>query len=85
MPAPFLATLVLAVVITFDLTVRNVIHTFTTHTGTPGAASNVARTKVEDTHDKKIRAFPTLKLQQETSMAETLYTSSKIIMKYQNV
>ena len=73
MPAPFLATLVLAVVITFDLTVRNVIHTFTTHTrwSPPGAASNVARTKVEDTHDKKIRAFPTLKLQQETSMAET--------------
>ena len=79
MPAPFLITLVLAFAMTFDLTLRPVIHTFTTHTrwGPPGAASNVARTKVEDTHDKNIRAFPTLKLQklqQETSMAETLDT-----------
>ena len=48
--------------------------TVMTETGVYAAASNVARTKIEDTHDENIRAFPTLKLQQETSMAETSNT-----------
>ena len=57
----------------------------TLHSSTSFVASNVDRTKIEDTHNEKIRPFPTLKLQQETAIAETSYKSSKIIMNYQNV
>ena len=57
----------------------------TSHSSTSFVASNVDRTKIEDTHNEKIRPFPTLKLQQETAIAETSYKSSKIIMNYQNV
>ena len=75
MPAPFLTTLVLALVPTFDFTLIPIpMGTVMTETGVYAAASNVARTKIKDTHDENIRSFPTLKLQQETSMAETSNT-----------
>jgi len=63
-------------------TIIGTVVTQTDVTGVAGAASNVARTKIKDTHDEYMRAFPTLKLQQETSMAETSYTSSEIIIYY---
>ena len=71
MPAPSLTTLVLAVVMTINYTPIWQCTVVTNTVVSAGAASNVARTKIEDTHDENIRAFPTLKLQQETSMAET--------------
>ena len=87
MPAPsHPTTLLLAVGMTVGYPLFAEITVVTkTNLGWGKTASHIARTKIEDTHDENIRAFPTLKLQQETSMAETSYTSSKIIIYYQNV